>query len=62
MVTLIAFFAVALIIFGIMALVMGSSRNQKLIEQRILRIRVSKGELGPDADLAKQLLKSNQIS
>jgi len=45
-----------------MALVMGSSRNQKLIEQRILRIRVSKGELGPDADLAKQLLKSNQIS
>jgi tight adherence protein B len=62
MVPLISFFAIALIVFGIMALVLGSSRSQKLIEQRIMRIRVSKGELGPDADLAKQLLKSNQIS
>jgi tight adherence protein B len=61
MVTLLAFVAVALVVFGIMALVMGSSHSQKLIEQRIMRIRVSKGELGPDADLAKQLLKSNQI-
>jgi tight adherence protein B len=60
MVPLITFIAVAFIVFGIMALVMGSSRSQKLIEQRIMRIRLSKGEVNPDADSAEQLLKTNQ--
>jgi tight adherence protein B len=60
MVPLITFIAVALILFGIMALVMGSSRSQQLIEQRIMRIRPSKGEANPDAIQAEQLLKTNQ--
>jgi len=60
MVPLITFVAVAFIVFGSMALVMGSSRSQKLIEQRIMRIRISKSELDPDKNSAESLLKENQ--
>jgi len=62
MTPLITFIAVGFIVFGVMALFMGSSRSQKLIEQRIMRIRISKSELNSDEDSSESLLKSNRAN
>jgi tight adherence protein B len=62
MVLFIAFASIMSITFGIMALLMSSSRNQRIIAKRVLAILETGTQLSADDPQAQQLLKLEQIN
>jgi len=62
MILFIAFVAILLITFGVMALVTGPSQRQKAIDRRLDGLRPSKVETGPDQVEIGQLLKVEAAS
>jgi tight adherence protein B len=62
MVLLIAFVAIMSITFGIMALLMDSSRNQRIIAKRVLAILETGTQINSDDPQAQQLLKLEQVN
>jgi len=57
MILIIAFVAISSITFGVMALVMNTSRHQRAIERRVISIRSPSGEAGSSGTQVEQLLK-----
>ncbi|MGA1982881.1 MAG: type II secretion system F family protein [Acidobacteriaceae bacterium] len=62
MVLFIAFIAILSITFGIMALLMSSSRNQRVIAKRIVSILATGPQSSSDDAPLQQLLKSEQVN
>jgi tight adherence protein B len=62
MVLFIAFAAILSITFGIMALLMSSSRNQRVVAQRVLSILATGPQYSSDDAPLQQLLKLEQIN
>ena len=62
MVLLIAFVAIMSITFGVMALLMDSSRNQRIIAKRVLAILETGTQVNSDDPQAQQLLKLEQVN
>lgn len=62
MVLFIAFAAILSITFGIMALMMSSSRNQRVIDKRVLAILATGTQYGSDDTPLQQLLKPEQVN
>jgi len=62
MVLLIAFVAIMAITFGVMALLMDSSRNQRIIAKRVLAILETGTHTSSDNSHVQQLLKLEQVN
>jgi tight adherence protein B len=62
MVLFIAFASILSITFGIMALLMSSSRNQRVIAKRVLAILETGTQVGSDETQVGQLLKAEQVN
>src|ERR1035438_5275653 len=62
MVLFIAFASILTITFGIMALLMSSSRNQRVIAKRVLAILETGTQVGSDETQVGQLLKAEQVN
>lgn len=62
MVLFIAFAAILSTTFGIMALLMSSSRNQRIIAKRVLAILETGTQLGSEEGQVEQLLKAEQVN
>jgi tight adherence protein B len=62
MVLFIAFAVIACMTFGIMALLMSSSRNQRIVAKRVLAILETGSQPGSEENQAYQLLKQEQVN
>lgn len=62
MVLLIAFFAIMMITFGIMALLMSSSRQQRIVAKRVLAILTTGPQVVTEDTQVQQLLKPDEVN